>query len=141
MRKGTDMTEKNNFRKIYMVYSIVIGELFAAAIIICAGYIPNEILQQVVRYLGIIAVILVPVIMFVFYRWRIKDNASSSDELEQLLLTKAFAAAGLVAVSLLPVLLLTVCIFQNAAGHIVFGYAVIIGGTLKLSTYFYNRKF
>ena len=135
------MIKNNNLRKIYMVYSIVIGELFAVAMIICAGYLPGEILQTVTRYLGIAALILVPVTVFVFYRWRIKDNAASSDELEQLVLTKAFAAAGLAAVSLLPVLLLSVCLFQSAAGYIVFGYAVLIGGTLKISTYYYNKKF
>jgi hypothetical protein len=135
------MIKKNNLRKVYMFYVIAIGELFVAAIIISAGYLLSGALLTALRALAIAAAAAIPIIMYVLYRLRGRDNAASSDELEQLVLTRAFALAGLVALSLLPALLALVCIFGNAAGYVVLGYAAVVAGTMKIGTYYYYRKF
>jgi hypothetical protein len=132
---------KNNLRKIYMLYTIIIGELFAAAIIISAGYITGGVWADILRIAGIAAIFIVPVSVYWLYRLRGKDNADSSDELEQMVLQKAFALAGVVAVSLLPILLLLCFMFSSAAGYIVFVYAGAVGGCMKIGAYYYNRKY
>ena len=133
------MRKANNLRRIYMVYTIIITELFVAAYIICAGYVPQ--IGGFLRILGYVAAGVVPIGIYLFYKWRTRDNEASSDEMEQLVLTKAFALCGLVAVSLLPVLLALAFVFPAGAGYIVFGYSIIIGGTLKVGVYIFNRKF
>jgi hypothetical protein len=135
------MIKRNNLRKVYMLYVIAISELFAAALIVCAGRILDGSPLHIVRILIIIAMICIPVIMYILYKLRSKDNAASSDELEQFVLTKAFALAGLAAISLLPVLLLLTCIFGDAAGYIVLGYSAVVAGTMKLGTYWYYKKY
>ncbi|MHB1315724.1 MAG: hypothetical protein ACYCX2_09615 [Christensenellales bacterium] len=135
------MIKRNNLRKIYMVYSMIVGELFALAVILCAGSILNGVLLNILWILAIAAMICVPAIMYLCYKWRKKDNASSSDELEQLVLTKAFAAAGFVAISLLPALFLLAFLLSGAAGYVAFGYAIVVAGTLKCSMYYYYKKF
>jgi hypothetical protein len=135
------MIKKNNLRRIYMFYVIAIGELFVAAIAISAGYLISGALLDAVYLLAAAAAVLIPVIMYVLYRLRGRDNAASSDELEQFVLTKAFALAGFAAVTLLPVLLALVCIFSGAAGYVTLGYAAVVAGTMKIGTYHYYRKF
>lgn len=133
------MKTVNNLRRTYMVYTIILSEFFVAAFIICAGYVP--VISGILRILGIAAAVIAPIGIYLFYRWRTRDNEASSDEMEQLVLTKAFAIAGLAAVSLTPVLLVLAFIFPEAAGYVVFGYSVIIGGTMKMSTYVLNRRY
>ena len=133
------MRKVNNLRRTYMVYTIIISELFVAAYIICAGYIPQ--IGGLLRILGYVAAGVVPIGIYLFYRWRTRDNEASSDEMEQLVLTKAFALCGLIVVSLLPVLLVLTFVFPAAAGYIVFGYSIVIGGTLKVSVYILNRRY
>ncbi len=133
------MVKKNRLLKIYLVYSLVISQFLVVVVIIGASYIPA--ISGVLRILGIIAAVLAPAGVYIFYRWIKKDNEASSDELEQLVLTKAFALSGFVAISLTPVLMLLSFLFSSAAVFIAFGYLVIIGGTLKMATYYYYRKY
>jgi len=133
------MKNNNNLRRAYMVYTIIISELFVAAFLICIGCVPQA--PEILRILGIIAAVAVPVGVFLFYKWRIRDNATTSDEMEQLVLIKAFALSGLVAISLLPVLMVLVFVLPAAAGYMVFGFSAILGGTLKISVYILNRKY
>jgi hypothetical protein len=124
-----------------MVYWIILGELFCIAFILCSSYIAQDVLQTIIRVLGFVGVALVPVISFVFYKWLRKDNAAASDELEQMVLIKAFAATGLVSISLIPFLLLFSSIFSEAAGYIALGYAIIIAATFKLGTFYLYKKY
>ena len=133
------MKKSNNLRRIYMVYTIIISELFVAAFLISISYIPQA--PGILRILGIIAAVTVPVGLLLFYKWRSRDNAATSDEMEQLVLVKAFALSGLVAISLLPVLMVLAFVIPAAAGYMIFGFAAIIGGTLKVSVYILNRKY
>jgi hypothetical protein len=122
-----------------MVYTIIISELFVAAFLICIVYVPQA--PEILRILGIIAAVAVPIGVFLLYKWRTRDNAASSDEMEQLVLTKAFALSGLAAISLLPVLMVLAVVFPAAAVYCVFGYALAIGGTLKVSVFILNKKY
>lgn len=133
--------KRNNLRKIYMFYSIALAEIYVLVIAFCAGYILSGELLRYVWYGAVIVFAIIPVIMYLIYRWRRKDNADSSDELEQFVLSKAFAAAGFIAITLLPALLMFVCVFNDLAELIVLVYSVIVGGTLKLSTLYYYRKY
>jgi uncharacterized membrane protein len=135
------MIKKNNLRRIYMIYVIAIGELFVAALAISADYVIGGTLLNAVYILAAAAAVLIPAIMYLLYRLRGKDNAASSDELEQMVLTKAFALSGLTAITLLPVLLALVCVFGGAAGYVVLGYTAVVAGTMKLGTYYYYKKF
>jgi archaellum biogenesis protein FlaJ (TadC family) len=135
------MVKSNKLRRLYLVYSLVLSELFIAVWIICAGFVEDEEIVTVLRILGAAAAVIAPTAMYVFYRWVKKDNQSSSDELEQLMLTKGFAAAGFAAVTLSPVVTLLSFIFSGAAGFIVLGFMAVIGGTLKCAVYYYHRKF
>lgn len=135
------MLKSNKLRRTYMIFGVAISELFVAVWIICAGYVQDEEIATILRILGAAAAVIVPVVVYIFYRWLKKDNQSSSDELEQLVLTKGFALAGLIAVTLSPVVTLLSFIFGGAAGFIVLGYMIIIGGTLKCAVYYYHKKF
>jgi len=94
-----------------------------------------------IRILTVIAMICIPIIMYVLYRVRGKDNAASSDEREQLVLTKAFALTGLTAITLLPFLLFLTCFFNSKAAYVVLGYAAVVIGTIKIGVWRYNKKF
>ena len=72
LKKVKKMVKRNNLRKIYMIYTITISELFALAIIFCAGNLFNGLPLEIIWILGIIAVICIPVVMYLFYRWRRK---------------------------------------------------------------------
>lgn len=135
------MIKRNNLRKVYMLYSIALAEVFIVIMLICAGKILGGALLSYVRFGFAVMIAAVPVIVYMLYRWRGKDNAESSDELEQLVLTKAFAASGFMAVTLLPALLLFTCLFHHLVGLIVLIYAAAVGGTLKLSTLYYYNKY
>ena len=135
------MIRKNNLRKIYAIYIVVVGELFAAALIICSKVILKGVLSDVLMILGIAAVILIPAAIYGFYRIRGKDNEASSDELEQMVLQKAFALAGVVAVTLLPALLLFCFIFPQAAGITALAYSAIIAASMKAGALYYNKKY
>lgn len=133
--------KKNNLRKKYAIYSMIIGELFAVTIIICSGYLTESFWQLIFRIAGIAATVLIPLSIYWLYRLRGRDNAATSDELEQMVLQKAFALAGVVAVSLLPFLLLLCCMFNSAAGYIAIVYGGAVGGTMKMAALYYNRKY
>lgn len=135
------MIRKNNLRKIYAVYSIIIGEIFAAVLLICSKIVLTGIISDIILALGIAAVVLVPVVIYIFYRLRGKDNEASSDELEQLVLQKAFALAGIVSVTLLPVLMLLCFIFPQAAGLTVLAFSAIVGSSMKFGALYYNKKY
>lgn len=135
------MMKKNNLRKVYMVYWIILGELFCIAFILCSSYIAQDVLQTIIRVMGFGGLVLVPVFSYIFYRWLRKDNDTASDELEQMVLQKAFAATGFVALSLIPFLLLFSSIFSDAAGYIALGYAAIIGVTFKMGTIYLYKKY
>lgn len=133
--------KRNNLRKVYMAYCIVIGELIAAAFLLCSPHITPQTLQTFIRVVGMIAAVMVPVVSYVFYRWLKKDNAAASDELEQMLLLKAFALTGLVAVTLTPFLFTLCCIFPEAVLYTVFGFTVVLGATFKLTTIYLYKKY
>lgn len=95
----------------------------------------------VMRIVGAAAVVIAPVMIYAFYRWIKKDNQTSSDELEQLMLMKGFALTGFVAITLSPAAALLSFIFDGAAGYIALGYMAVLGGTLKCSVYYYHKKF
>lgn len=135
------MNKKNNLRKLYLIYWITIGELFCVALIICALYILTEPLKTILTIMGIVGVIAIPVVTYILYRWIKRDNENNSDELEQMILTRAFANAGFCALSTLPVLLLVACLFPYASGYSVLGYTVLISGIFKISTYYYHKKY
>ncbi len=135
------MIKKNNLRKVYLVYIIALCEIFCVAYVLCSSQIQHEPLKTIIKAAGFAGMVLIPVFMVFFYRWRSKDNAGTSDELEQLVLTKALAAAGLVSISLLPFLLLLCALFSDAAGYIAFGFAVAVGATFKLGTVYYHKKY
>lgn len=135
------MIKKNNLRKVYLVYWIVIGEVFCIAFVLSAIYIAQQALRTIIEIAGYAGIVLIPVLTFLFYRWIRKDNASVSDEFEQMVLTKAFAVTGFVSLSLLPFLLLFCSIFFEAAGYIAFGFLFIIGATFKCSTIYIYKKY
>lgn len=135
------MNTKNKLRKIYMAYWTILGEVFCVAFILSAHYIAQEPLRTIIAVIGIVGVVAFPLIMFFFYRWLRKDNAEASDELEQMVLTKAFAVTGLVSLSLLPFLLLLCALFTDAAGYIAFGFTFIIGATFKIGTVYLHTKY
>ena len=58
------MKKANNLRRTYMVYTIIISELFVAAFIICAGYIPQ--IGGLLRILGYVAAGVVPIGIYLF---------------------------------------------------------------------------
>ncbi len=135
------MKTKNKLRKVYMAYLIILGEVFCAAFILSSGYIAQEPLKTFITVAGFAGAVIVPLFLFFFYRWIRRDNAEASDELEQLVVTKAFALTGLISLSLLPFLLLLSAIFPQAAGYIVLGYAIIVGGTYKIGTVLIYKKY
>jgi hypothetical protein len=65
----------------------------------------------------------------------------TSDELEQMVLTKALAAGGLVSISLLPFMLVLVSLLTEWAALIVAIFTVIVWGTVKLTTFYLYRKY
>jgi len=133
--------KRNKLRKVYLAYIIAIGELICVMIIISAGYIPNGDWKLAVRIIGCVAAVLVPIVTYIFYRWLKKDNDVVSDELEQMVLTKAMAAGGLVSISLVPFMLALVSLFKDWSALIVFIFAVIVGGTIKLRAFYLYRKY
>jgi hypothetical protein len=111
------------------------------AIILCANYFTKGTLQTILVIAGIAAAIVLPVVIYILYRWLKKDNSAASDELEQLVLLKAAAITGILALTMLPVLLLLVCLLPQAAGYCVFAYAILVAGGFKLSMYYYYKKY
>lgn len=135
------MIKKNRLRKIYAIYTVIVGELFAAALIICSMTILKGTISDIITILGFAAVIVIPAAIYFFYRLRGKDNEASSDELEQLVLQKAFTLAGIVAVTLLPALLLLCFVFPEAAGITALVYSAFVAASMKLGAFYYNRKY
>lgn len=135
------MNRKNKLRKIYMAYWTILGVLYCVAFILSASYIEQDPLRSVVRIIGWAGILVFPLVMVFFYRWLRKDNAEASDELEQMVLTRAFAVTGLVSLSLLPFLLLLCALFTESAGYFAFGFTFIIGATFKLGTVYIHKKY
>ena len=135
------MKKLNNLRRVYLWYLVLTGELICVAIIVCAGVIDDPIWQMIIRNAGIVGAVVAPVAIWVLYRWVRRDNADTSDELEQMVLTKALAIAGFAALTLIPVLLLLSFLLKEYAGFVTFGYTVIVWGTFKLSTFWLYRKY
>ena len=135
------MNRPNSLRKVYLWYLMLTGELVCAAIIICAGYIGDPMWQTIIRIAGIVGAVIAPVMIWVLYRWVRRDNADTSDELEQMVLIRALAATGLAAITLIPVLLLLAFLLPGSAGFAVFGYTVIVWGAFKLTTFWLYRKY
>ncbi len=135
------MVKSNKLRRLYLIYTLILTELFIAVWIICAGFVKDADIAAVLRILGVAAAVVAPAVIYVFYRWLKKDNQASSDELEQMMLTKGFALTGFVAVTLSPAAVLLSFIFGAAAGYIALGYMAVLGGTLKCSVYYYHKKF
>ena len=135
------MIKKNSLRKVYTVYWIILGEVFCVAFILSSTYVVQETLRTIIQVVGYAGIVLIPLVMFIFYRWIKKDNAAASDELEQMLLRKAFAITGLLSISLSPFLILLSSIFPEAAGFIAIAYTFIIGGTFKIATFILYRNY
>lgn len=135
------MSKKNNLRKLYLIYMLVIGELFCAVFIACSWQIPAGIIQTLIRVIGFAGCVLVPAVMIIFYKWLSKDGAATSDERERLVLTKGFAVAGFAALTLMPPFLLFAFLFPSIAMFLLLGYIVIIGGTCKISVFYFYKKY
>jgi hypothetical protein len=135
------MSKKNNLRRLYLIYMLVIGELFCAVFIVCSWQVAEGILQTLMRVIGFAGIALIPIVMFVFYKWLTKDGAATSDERERLVLTKGFAVAGFAALTLMPPFLLLAFLFPSAAMFLLLGYIVIIGGTCKFSVFYFYKKY
>jgi hypothetical protein len=133
--------KRNKLRRIYLVYLIAIGELVLASMLLASGYIPDEGWKLALRIVCCVGFVIMPVMIWVMFRWLKKDNDMASDELEQMVLTRALAAGGLAAISLVPFLLVLVSIFTEWAVLFVFFYTVIVWGTVKLSTFILYRKY
>ena len=58
-----------------------------------------------------------------------------------MVLLKALAAGGLVAISLVPFMLVLVSLLMEWAVLIVFIYTIIVWGTVKMTTFFLYRKY
>ena len=135
------MKKLNNLRKVYLWYLILTGELVCAAIIICAGLVADPTWQMLIRIAGIVGAVIAPVMIWILYRWVRRDNADTSDELEQMVLTKSLAIAGFAALTLIPVLLLLSFLLPEGAGFVAFGYTIIVWGAFKLSTFWLYRMY
>jgi len=135
------MIKRNNLRKIYMAFWIILGEVYCIAFILSSPHIEHVTLRNIMEIVGYAGIVLIPVIMFIFYRWIRKDNAAASDELEQMVLTKALAVTGLLSISLAPFLILLSSVFPDASGFVTFAYTFIIGGTFKVLTVILHRKY
>lgn len=133
--------KKNKLRKIYLIYIIAIGELVLAAMMLASGYIPAEGWRLTLRILFCVGFVLMPIFLWLMYRWLRKDNEAASDELEQMILLKALAAGGLVSVSLVPFLLVLVSIFSEWAALIVFIFTALVWGTVKMTTLILYKKY
>lgn len=131
----------NNLRKLYLAYMFTIGELFCAVFIACSWFLPAGVFQILVRVIGFAGVALIPLMLFIFYKWLSRDGAATSDEREQLVLRKAFAVTGFVALTSMPVLLLFAFLFPSLALFFLLGYAVAIGGTCKISVFCFYKKY
>jgi hypothetical protein len=105
--------KRNKLRKIYLIYIIAVGELVLAAMMLASGYIPAEGWRLALRIIFCAGFVLMPVMIWIMYRWLKKDNDVASDELEQMILLKALAAGGLVAVTLAPFLLVLVSLLAD----------------------------
>ncbi len=131
----------NNLRKLYLVYMIVIGELFCGVFIACSWFVQAELLQTLLRVVGFAGAALIPVIMFIFYKWLAKDGSATSDEREQLVLRKAFSVTGFVALTSLPLVVLFAFLFPSAALYFLLAYGIAIGGTCKLCVFYFYKKY
>ncbi|MGE5494391.1 MAG: hypothetical protein ACM3S4_03695 [Burkholderiales bacterium] len=140
-RRAKAIVKSNKLRRLYLIYTLILTELVIAVWIICAGFVQDALAVTVMRIVGAAAVVIAPVMIYAFYRWIKKDNQTSSDELEQLMLMKGFALTGFVAITLSPAAALLSFIFDGAAGYIALGYMAVLGGTLKCSVYYYHKKF
>ena len=72
--------KKNKLRKVYLVYLIAIGELVLAAILLASGYVPDERWQLLLRIVCCVGFVIMPVMIWVMFRWLKKDNDMASDE-------------------------------------------------------------
>jgi hypothetical protein len=135
------MIKRNKLRKVYMAFWLILGEVYCVAFILSSRYIAQQTLRSIIEIVGYAGIVLIPVVTFIFYRWIRKDNAAASDELEQMVLTRAFAVTGLLSITLAPFLILLSSVFPDAAGFITFAYTFIIGGTFKVLTVILHRKY
>lgn len=133
--------KRNKLRRIYLIYLVAIGELVLASIMLASGYVPDEGWKLALRIVCCVGFVIMPVMIWVMFRWLKKDNDMVSDELEQMVLLRALAAGGLAAISLVPFLLVLVSIFTEWAVLMVFLYTIIIWGTVKLATFILYRKY
>lgn len=133
--------KRNKLRRIYLIYLIAIGEMVLAAILVASGYVPDAGWQLVLRIVCCVGFVIMPVMIWVMFRWLKKDNDMASDELEQMVLLKALAAGGLAAISLVPFLLVLISLFTEWAVLIAFVFTVIVWGTVKLATFILYRKY
>ena len=133
--------KRNRLRRIYLVYLIAIGEMVLAAMLLATGYIPDEVWQTVLRIVCAVGFVVMPVMIWVMFRWLKKDNNMASDELEQMVLTKALAAGGLAAISLVPFMLVLISLLPEWAVLIAFIFTVIVWGTVKMTTFIPYRKY
>ena len=133
--------KRNKLRKVYLIYLIALGELVMAALFVVAEYIPYPAWRTFLRVVGCIGFVVLPVAMWIMYRWLKKDNDAASDELEQMLLQKAMAVTGFVAATLSPFMLILVSLLAEWAVLIVSCFMGVIWGTLKLSTLLLYRKY
>lgn len=133
--------KRNKLRRIYLVYLIALGEMVMAAMLLASGYVPDEGWQTVLRVICCVGFVIMPVMIWVMFRWLKKDNDMASDELEQMVLLKALAAGGLAAISLVPFLLVLISLFPEWAVLIAFIFTLIVWGTVKMTTFILYRKY
>ena len=133
--------KRNKLRQLYLAYLIALGEFVMAALFVVADFIPDPTWRTMIRVVACIGFVVMPVAMWIMYRWLKKDNDAASDELEQMVLLKAMAFTGFIAVTLSPFVLLLVSLFIDWAVLIAFCYMGLIWGALKISTFILYRKY
>lgn len=135
------MIKQNKLRKAYLIYWTVLSELYGITMLLSVPFVRNELLQIILKISSLAAIFIVPIFTYAIYKWKSRDNASTSDELEQNVLQKSSATTGLTALSLIPFLILFAFRLSEFAGYFVLGYAVIVGGVFKLGTFYYYKKY
>lgn len=132
--------KRNKLRRIYLIYLVAIGELVVAAVLLASAYLPAP-WQAILRVVCCVGFVLIPVMIFIMFRWLKKDNNETSDELEQMVLIKALAAGGFAAITLVPFLLVLISLLTEWAVLIAFIFTAIVWGTVKLTTFFLYKKY
>lgn len=133
--------KRNKLRIAYMIYLVAIGEMVMGAIVLASCYIPDDGWRLALRIVCCAGFVIMPVALWIMFRWLKKDNDMASDEREQMVLTKALATGGFVSITLVPFLLVFVSLFTEWAALIAFIYTVIIWGAVKIATFVLYRKY